>query len=163
MLLRFRPRLVQQQQQEEQIRSWQFECSHPASTYSTRAQQTNWQDFLIPGLLGKFDDRKETQIKRLEDFGANDMVEKELSPKFGPNWQLCSASAVKVDRPWAAAAYAAAKFKISDTQRWIKLLRMFLCLLGLQPTTVSCQESWPKLPEAKFFPQTGVSIIISKN
>ena len=44
-------------------------------------------------------------------------LKKELSAKFGLNWRLCSASAVKVDRPWAAAAYAAAKFKISDTHR----------------------------------------------
>ena len=41
-LLRFRPR------QEELIRSsWQFECSHTASSNSTRARQTNWKDSVL--------------------------------------------------------------------------------------------------------------------
>ena len=53
------PSLVKQEQEEEEllIRSCPFECSHPASTHSTCAQQTNCRESVITDRLDMSNNR----------------------------------------------------------------------------------------------------------
>ena len=65
------PSLVKQEQEEEEllIRSWKFERSHPASTHSTCAQQTNCRESVITDRLDMSNNRSAIWTETLDVYG----------------------------------------------------------------------------------------------